>query len=483
MSHQSASYRSIFRHTLLLGGAQICQAIISLARGKLTALLIGPEGMGISSLLSTSSTMLHQFTSCGIGMSGTRELSHTLQCKTDVAPAVAQLIRRIALIGALTGAVVCAALSVPLSIWSFGKSAHWPWFAALSVAVAFSTLTAGETAILQSYRRMRQIAWATVAGAGIALGIAIPLLWILRLQGIVPALIVLSVCLYISMRHYTARIVPVARHADLTPLRGTVKRIVASGFVLTASVSAASLATYLINVAIRYFGSTGDVGLFQAANSISMQYAAVIFAALATDFFPRLAAIAGDNSAMASAVNSQTTVVSVITAPIGALIILTAPLLVELLLSDEFQQSALLLRWFGVGIYLKALSYPMGYISFVKENRTVFFLLEGVYGNIVDIASAIGFYLLFGLEGLGIAVCCSNALTITVYYVVNHRLYGYTLSREEIFGYAARLLAVSGVCAASFIGDTATSYTVMGIITGIIVVQSVISIRRRCRRQ
>ncbi len=212
-----------------------------------------------------------------------------------------------------------------------------------------------------------------------------------------------------------------------------------------------------------------------------MQYAAVIFAALATDFFPRLAAVARDNSAVASAVNRQTSVVSVITAPIGALIIATAPLLVDLLLSEEFHRCALLLRWFGVGIYLKAISYPMGYIAFVKDNRTVFFLLEGVFGNLVDIISAVGFYLLFGLEGLGIGVCFSNALTIAVYYVVNRSLYGFTIPRGDALAYTARLLTVAAVCAASFIADTAIACTVMGIITFSLVIQSVISTRRLCR--
>ncbi len=250
MSQPSAGFRSIFRNTLLLGGAQICQAIISLARGKLTALFIGPEGMGITSLLNSSTTLLQQVTSGGIGMSGTRELSHTVEHRPVLSAGTAIAIRRIALAGALIGAAVCAALSVPLSLWSFGLPDHWPWFAALSVAVSFSTLAAGETAILRSHRQMRQIAWATVSGAGVALIVAAPLLWYLRLQGIVPSLIVLSLCLYTFIRYYSRRLVRPDRKIDLRPFRPVMRRMVVSGLVLTASVSATSLCTYLINVAI-----------------------------------------------------------------------------------------------------------------------------------------------------------------------------------------------------------------------------------------
>ena len=50
----SNSYRSILRGMSAFGSVQVFQIIINVVRGKCVALLLGPEGMGITQLLSSS---------------------------------------------------------------------------------------------------------------------------------------------------------------------------------------------------------------------------------------------------------------------------------------------------------------------------------------------------------------------------------------------------------------------------------------------
>lgn len=64
-----------------------------------------------------------------------------------------------------------------------------------------------------------------------------------------------------------------------------------------------TLTNYLINIFVRYSVSIEDVGLFQAANSLTNQYVGVIFSALSLDYFPRLSAAAADKLKFTNVIN------------------------------------------------------------------------------------------------------------------------------------------------------------------------------------
>ena len=71
------SYRKVLNATSLFGGVQVINIIISLVIGqKLIALLIGPFGMGISSLLlSTLWRLINGLTNLGLERSAVKDIS------------------------------------------------------------------------------------------------------------------------------------------------------------------------------------------------------------------------------------------------------------------------------------------------------------------------------------------------------------------------------------------------------------------------
>ena len=119
------------------------------------------------------------------------------------------------------------------------------------------------------------------------------------------------------------------------------------------------------------------MGLWQAANSITNQYVGLVFSALSLDFLPRLSAIQSNNSQVRKLVNRQSEVVALVAAPLAVLLILTAPLVIRVLLTREFLPLTTVIRIMGVGIFFKAVAFPMGYISFAKGDKRTFFWLEG----------------------------------------------------------------------------------------------------------
>ena len=75
MKRQPTPYRSILKGTAAFGGVQLFNLFVNLARGKCVALLLGAEGMGIASLLTTAGNTIQQFFSCGLNLSVVKEVS------------------------------------------------------------------------------------------------------------------------------------------------------------------------------------------------------------------------------------------------------------------------------------------------------------------------------------------------------------------------------------------------------------------------
>ena len=253
------------------------------------------------------------------------------------------------------------------------------------------------------------------------------------------------------------------------------------GIVLISATLIGTACTSLINLFIRTFGQLENVGLSQAANSITNQYADVIFTAMMLDFFPRLTESAGDNDKVKTIVNRQLEIISLIASPLICLLIFSAPLVVSILLTESFSSVVPLMRLLGAGVLIKALMFPLGYIAFAKDNKKLFFWMEAVFCNLLTLTlNCLGFYF-FGLIGLGYSLIVDCALCFLLYYVVNRRLYAYGLSRlASLEGIIAILLGFSCL-ACSYIAETALSYSLMGIITAFALGRSFVMIKGKLK--
>jgi PST family polysaccharide transporter len=170
---------------------------------------------------------------------------------------------------------------------------------------------------------------------------------------------------------------------------------------------------------VRQLGRDG-VGLYQAATTLSSLYIGVILGAMGMDFYPRLTAVAADNEACNRMVNEQTEVGLLIAAP-GILATLTfAPLIIKIFYSASFILAYEVLRWQILGIFLRVVSWPMGFVLLAKGKGRIFFWTE-LTANAVHVALVWAGMTYFGLEGTGMALFALYVfLTIMILAVVNH---------------------------------------------------------------
>ncbi len=427
---ESNNYSSILKGTALFGGVQVFNILINLIRGKLVALLLGPEGMGISSLLTSSMNTIQQFTGLGLNMSSIQEISRAYEQNDHNKIAyVVYILRKLLYITATLGSLLSIILCSYLSEWTFGNSDYKWYFVILSIVIFFTTISNGELSILQGIHAVKKLAFTSIIGSLTGLIIGVPLYYYLGYNGIVPAMIALSLTTFTFYRYHTYKMIKVSniifQWKTASPLA---RKMISLGVLLMISSLIGTLVNYIVNAFISRTGSLEDVGLFQAANSITNQYIGLVFTAMAMDFYPRLSAISSDNIKVRELVNQQIEVVILIVFPLAILLIITAPLLIRILLTKDFISLIPVIRWMGLGIVFKAFAFPMGYIAFAKGDKKTFFLLEGIAGNLLMLVTNILFYMWGGVYGLGISFVVLYLSFIFIYSIITKQLYNFSLN-------------------------------------------------------
>ena len=75
MNETKSSYHQIMKATTIYGGVQIFIILFSVIRSKVAALILGPKGLGILSLLLTTLNLVNGFTSLGLDKSSVKDIA------------------------------------------------------------------------------------------------------------------------------------------------------------------------------------------------------------------------------------------------------------------------------------------------------------------------------------------------------------------------------------------------------------------------
>lgn len=441
---QENSYRNILKRISAFGGVQLFNILVSLVRGKFVAMFLGPEGMGISSLYTSATGTIQQLSGLGLNAAFVKETASAREDSGQLPGVLAASIRLI-VFTALLGGVASIFLSPLLSLWTFGTADYTIGFLLLSLSVSLSIAGAGYLSLLQGIGEVKRLAKATLVGGITGLCCGVPLYYFFGYDGIVPGIIILSAATFlfyfISFRQ-SVRVAHVSfKWAEHKPL---VRRLLATGIVLMMGSVGGTFVSYLINAFVRMAGSVEDVGLFQAANSLTNQYVGLMFSVLALDYFPRLAAAKSDREKFNEIINRQIEIDSLIITPLLLLLMLTAPLIVRLFLTVDFLNVIPLIRWLGLGSMIQAVAFPLGYVLISQDNRRVYVWIEVVLSNLLWLLCSVFFYYQLGLIGLGVSLVVRSVIGDSVTFAVICKYYGFRLNRSNIWLILAMALTVSG---------------------------------------
>ena len=403
MIDKKNSYKQIFRATSLFGGVKVLTIFFSIIRSKFIAVFLGPTGIGIVGLLNSTLSFIAILTNFGLERSTVKNIA-TANASKDFRRIgeVTTVLRRLVWLTGMLGAFVTIILSSYLSELTFGNKDYTIAFICLSITLFLNQISAGQSVVLRGMSKLTYMAKSSLFGAMSGLLISVPIYYFWRLDGIVPAIILSSIVTLFLTYYYYQKVgvnnVKLSKSFFLTESKDMVRM----GLVLSLSSIVVVGESYLVRLFIRHTGSIADVGYYTAGFAIIHTYFGVIFTALTTDYYPRLAAIAHNNNKASLLMNQQSEMTILIIAPILVIFLVFINPLIVLLYSKEFIPINNMILWGGLGVFFKAASWALGVIFISKGDVKTLFWSELLATIVMLMLNLLG-YKLFGLEGLGLS--------------------------------------------------------------------------------
>lgn len=461
MSEKTPIFRSIIKGTMILGGSQVFTILINVVRGKLVAIILGAYGMGLNSLIQSCMAPFQQLFSFGLPTPAVRSIS--LEQGEDRLHTIVAF-RRVLAIMSLLGTGFMMLSSRWLSQLTLGNARYTNWFLGLAIALFFTILSMGECAILQGLRKLKKYAIATVIAPLIGLVAGVPIYYIYGIQGIIPTLCIIAFLSWLVARIEASRSLPTIPYQPWNYTFRIGREMMTLGGAMMLAGFIGTGCTYLLNTYIRSL-CMEDIGFYQAATSITLQCTSMIFASMATDYFPHLSSIVHDRREATSLIQQEGEIVLLVITPIILLLILFAPLIVEVLLTSEFLCIVPMLRMLAISFLGRAYCFPQDYICIAKGDKQWFFWVEGIFSNVKTIGLAIGGYAMFGLIGLGYAALANAAIDILSSTIFNRIRYGISYEWQYMCLFAVCMLLCVASLAVSLHGNTLTEYAMLSAIT------------------
>ena len=430
MEGEKSSYKQIMKATSIFGGVQVFQIIIMVIRSKFIAVLLGPTGMGISGLLTSTLNLIVGFTNLGLGTSAVKNISaaNISGDKTRVTKTIIILKRLLWILGVL-GAIVTLILSEWLSQITFGNEDYTFAFAWISIAVLVKNITTGQLAVLQGLRKIQYLAKANLYGSFLGLVITIPLYYIYGIDAIVAGIMITAALSFLLSWYYSNKvdILHVKVSKDMAVEES--KDMLSMGVMLSLSGIIVMLSAYIVRIFISNTGTLADVGLYNAGFAIISTYVGLVFTAMATDYYPRLSSVADNNKLCKDTINQQAEVAILILAPILIVFIVFIKLIIILIYSYKFVVIDAMICWAAIGMLFKAASWAIAFILLAKGASKLFLINEIIANFNVLVLNLLGYYY-GGLTGLGVSFMLGFLLYLFQVYLLTNKKYDFTFTKS-----------------------------------------------------
>ncbi|MFZ4400959.1 MAG: O-antigen translocase [Bacteroidales bacterium] len=432
MNQQQSSYRQIMKATSIFGGVQVFTILISIIRSKFVAVLLGPAGIGIVGLLTSTAGLIGGLTNFGLGTSAVKNVA-VANTSGNIyrISIVIKVLRRLVWGTGILGALVMIIFSPLLSQLTFGNHDYTLAFIWISVTLLFNQLSSGQLVLLQGMRKLQYLAKSSLAGSALGLIITVPLYYKFGIDGIVPAIIIASVVSLLLTWYFAKKIEVVKVKVSVIRTVAEGKNMLVMGILISLSSLIALGASYIVRIFISNTGGVEQVGLFAAGFTIINTYVGLIFNAMGTDYYPRLSSVAHNNEMCKQTINQQAEVALLILSPILMGFLVFIQWIVIILYSDKFVAIDEMIHWAALGMLFKAASWSIAFIFLAKGASKLFFWSE-LISNIYMLGLNIIGYHIMGLSGLGLSFMLGYLLYLIQVFVISKIKYQFSFNPSFI---------------------------------------------------
>ena len=390
----------------LFTGVQAVMILLSIVRTKLVAVWLGPAG--VNAIFISTQELLVSAVGLNLRTGGVRELSAAPASERSRRMGV---LLRVAMMLAVGGCVATVALSPALSYWTLSTTSEWWCFALLGVGVGAGIYLDADLAALQAAGKLKALARVSFAASLACTLVSVPLYYGLRLQAVLPVYLLMTVVYALWARRERRLCCPAPVMPGYAEAWRSARPMLRLGIFLTVAAVVGRLTSYLFVVFMSRFASEGELGVYQAGFTLINTYVGVIFTALSTEYYPRLASVSASRMRMEVFVAHEFKIVARMLMPLMVVFLIADKLMVRVLYAESFMPLLPYVDIAVCGMALRAFSFCVAYVVLARGDGRMYVFLEGT-SEILGLVLKIGGYMLWGFAGLGVA------------YVVEYLVYG-----------------------------------------------------------
>jgi len=386
-----------------------------IVRGKVSASFLGADGVGLVSQLTALSVLGTTIALAGISTAATVVIgrAHGRADAEEVRTLTAYVIRRPVLVSIAFCAVVLP-FSSPIASALLGSPSHSFKLAVAIASIPFNVFSACVNVVLIATQRAKRSIAANVISLALGTGSTISAVAYFGLPGAVASVLLTSVISTAVVtwreRNWVATVIASGhRPSDASRREFVVLGLASFALALASSVLDSGQRAILIHEL-----GLKQAGLFQAISMASGQGFAALVNGVMLYLSPTLAALVAASSARALPEWRRALDITVsLVAALSLVCIISAPVALRVLFSDEFSDAAPALRWQAGAEVLRASAFVIGAILLPLGAR-VAWLSIGL--GTVGIQAALSWLLIpeIGLEALPTAFAVGFAFNLVV---------------------------------------------------------------------
>jgi len=422
------TYGQILKSSVLIGGSSVLNIGIGIARTKVMAVLLGPAGFGLMGLYGSIADVVVSIAGMGVGSSGVRQIAEAAGSGDDKRiTRIMTVLRRTALLLGILGAGLLVVFCRQVSALTLGTDERAGAVALLSLVVLFRLVAAGQGALVQGMRRIADLAKMSVLGALFGTMISIPVVYFLREEGVVPSLVCIAALSIITGWWYSRKVRIQPPPMTFSEFRHEAASLLKLGFAFMASEFLVMGAAYAVRIIVVHNVGLEAAGFYSAAWTLAGLYVGFVLQAMGADFYPRLVGVATDNPRCNRLVNELAQVSLLLAGPGIIATVTFAPLVIPLFYSNKFVEAVEILRWICLGMALRVITWPMGFIIVAKNRQLIFFGADLAWA-VVNMGLTWICVGSFGVNGAGIAFFGSYVFHGLMIYPIVRVLSGFRWS-------------------------------------------------------
>lgn len=441
--------KSILKATAVLSSASFISVLMGLILAKVSATLLGPQGVGLMGLLQSLAGLAALVAGMGVGAglvrAGAKALAQEDEGQMSALGGGAWLLWWT--LGGLA-ALLLVLLRAPLSRLMLGGEEHSGAVVLMAPTLLLMLATLVQTSILNAHRRIGDLARVAVKSSVAGGLLTVFFIWRWRAGGIAPAILAASVAGWAVSYYYLRRL----RRAGETPravvarrdVFGAARELLRFGAPYTASMVVGGGVQLILPALVLHRLGHDGVGFYRAATTISVTYLGFLINAMAQDYYPRISAASDDEAGLTRLINDQLRLVLLISGPIIVGMLALVPYIVPLVYSAQFAPTSDLLEWQLIGDIFKFAAWTMSFVILARSGSKTFFLTELFGGSCLLLMSWFGMRW-FGLSGLGVAFILTCAFYLVLCWRLTRGSLGLRWTTEN------KLLFLTFVLAAMFI--------------------------------